>query len=171
MNEKSMAAVSCIFVLLAGASLAQSRTTERRSRQQDQQFLRTIAIADMTDAHLGEMAEGKAAKAAVKDFGQAIAKDNAEEYKRLSVLANKAGETIPKGIDARKSSVIRPLTARKGGEFDRDFLRTEIADERKVISVLQTEVAHGTNPEIKAWAGKAVSARQQELQQAQSLEK
>jgi putative membrane protein len=171
MNQNGMAAVSCIFVLLAGASLAQSRTTGRRSKQQDQQFLRTMAIADMTDAHLGEMAEGKAAKAAVKDFGHAIAKDNTQEYEQLTVLANKAGETIPKGIDERKSSVIRPLTARKGGEFDRDFLRTEVADERRVISALQTEAAHGTNPDIKAWAGKVVSARQQELQQAQSLEK
>jgi hypothetical protein len=80
MNQKSMVAVSCIFVFLAGARLAQSGTVKHRGKQQDKEFLRVIAIADMTEAHLGEMAQSKAAQPAVKDLGQAIAKDETEEY-------------------------------------------------------------------------------------------
>ena len=60
---------------------------------------------------------------------------------------------------------------RKGSEFDRDFLHEEIADERKVISTLQMEVSHGTNPDIKAWAGQELAARQQELQRTEALAK
>jgi hypothetical protein len=40
-----------------------------------------------------------------------------------------------------------------------------------VIEALQREAAHGHNPDIKAWAGKIVATRQQELQTAQSLAK
>jgi putative membrane protein len=171
MNLKSIVAMSCIFVFLAGARLAQSGTVEHRGKQQDKQFLRAIAIADMTEAHLGEMAQSKAAQTAVKDLGRTIAKDETEAYEQLTVLASKVGESLPKGIDARKSAAIRTLTTRKGGDFDRDFLRNEIADERKVISTLQLEVTHGTNPDIKAWASQTVAARQQELQKAQLLAK
>jgi putative membrane protein len=171
MKQKSMVTLFCTFVFLAGATLAQSGTAQHQGEQQDKQFFRMIAIADMTEAHLGEMAESKAAQTAVKNLGQAIAKDKAEEYEQLTVLASKTGENIPKGIDARKDPAIRALMTRKGGDFDRTFLRNEIAHEQRMISALQLEAAHGTNPDIKAWAGKIVAARQQELQKAQSLAK
>jgi putative membrane protein len=171
MNQQTIVTSLCAFVFLAAAGTAQSATRESRGKQRDKQFLRMIAIADMTEAHLGEMAATMAAKPEVKDLGQALAKDETTEYEQLTVLANKAGETIPKGIDTRRYPAIRRLITRKGGDFDRDFLRNEIADERRVISALQVEASHGSNPDIKAWAAKGVSARQQELQKAQSLAK
>ncbi len=171
MHQNSKVTGFCVFVFLAGASLAQSATLGHGGKQQDKQFLRTIAIADMTEAHAGEMAENTAAGAPVKDFGQMVAKDETEEYEQLTMLAGKTGENIPKGIDARKYPAIRALMNRKGGAFDRDFLRYEIVDERRVIAALRREAAHGENPDIKAWAGKIAAARQQELEKAQSLAK
>jgi putative membrane protein len=164
---------SCVFVLLAGVGLAQAATPNRHSQeqQQDKQFLRRIAIADMTEAHAAEMAQTTAKGAPVKDFGQTVAKDETQEYEQLTVLASKAGANIPKGIDARKNPAIKTLMSGKGTDFDRDFLRYEIADERRVIEALQREAAHGQNPDIKAWAGKTVATHQQELQTAQSLAK
>jgi putative membrane protein len=172
MNTNSTVTGFCVFVFLAGAGVAQAATANRRSQQQqDKQFLRTIAIADMAETHAAEMAQSTAKGAPVKDFGQTVAKDETQEYVQVSVLASKAGTDIPKGIDARKYPAIRTLMSRKGAAFDRDFLRYEIADERRVIAALQREAAHGQNPDIKAWAGKIVAARQQELQTAQSLAK
>jgi putative membrane protein len=171
MNPNSTVTGFCVFVFLAGGGLAQAATGHHRSPQQDQQFLRTIAIADMTEAHAAEMAQSAAKGGPVKDFGQTIEKDETQEYGQLTVLASKAGANIPKGIDARKYQAIRNLMSRKGADFDRDFLRYEIADERRVIEALQHESAHGQNPDIKAWAGKIVATRQQELQTAQSLAK
>jgi putative membrane protein len=169
MNQKTTVTGFCVFVFLAGAGLAQAATPDRRGKQQDKQFLKTIAIADMTEAHAGEMAKSTAEGTPVRDFGQTVAKDETEEYEQLTMLANKTGQTIPKGIDARKYPAIRTLMSRKGGEFDRDYLRYAIADERRVIGTLQREASHGENPDIKAWARKIVAARQQELQKAQSL--
>jgi putative membrane protein len=169
MIHKSTVTGFCVFVFLAGANVAQSGTLRRSGKQQDNQFLRTIAIADMTEAHAGEMAQTTAVGEPVKDFGQTVAKDVTQEYEQLTVLASKAGDSIPRGIDARKNPAIRILMSRKGGAFDRDFLRYAIADERRVIGALQREAAHGQNPDIKAWAGKMVTARQEELQKAQSL--
>jgi len=171
MNPNSTVTGFCVFAFLAGAGLAQATTAHRRSQTQDQQFLRTIAIADMTEAHAAEMAQDTAKGAPVKDFGQTVVKDETQEYGELTVLASKAGANIPKGIDARKNPAIRALMSRKGVNFDRDFLRYEIADERRVIEALQREAAHGQNPDIKAWAGKLIATRRQELQTAQSLAK
>lgn len=149
----------------------QAATAHHSSQQQDQQFLRTIAIADMTEAHAAEMAQNTAKEAPVKDFGHTVAQDETQEYAQLTVLATKTGASIPKGIDARKYPSIRMLMSSKGAAFDRDFVRYEIADERRVIAALQREAAHGQNPDIKAWAGKIVATHQQDLQTAQSLAK
>jgi putative membrane protein len=169
MIHKTTVTALCVFVFLAGANLARPGTLSHRGKQQDNQFLRTIAVADMTEAHAGEMAQTTAAGEPVKDFGRTVAKDETAEYEQLTVLASKAGDSIPKGIDARRNPAIRILMSRKGGAFDRDFLRYAIADERRVIGALEREAAHGQNPDIKAWAEKMVATRQEELQKAQSL--
>ena len=59
----------------------------------------------------------------------------------------------------------------KGDKFDHEFLQDEIANERKIIALLQHEATHGTNPEMKEWAGKMVATRQEELQKAEALMK
>ncbi len=171
MNQKNVGTGFCVLVFLAGASMGQAKTTSHTSKQQDEQFVRTVATDDMTEAHLGQMAHDNAAKEPVRDFGQAVASDETKDYEQLTVLANKTGESIPKGIDSRKSPAIRTLAVAKGDKFDHEFLQDEIANERKIIALLQHEATHGTNPEMKEWAGKMVATRQEELQKAEALMK
>jgi putative membrane protein len=171
MNQKNRAVGFCALVFLAGASMGQARTASHANKQQDEQFVGTVATDDMIEAHLGQMAHDNAAKDPVRDFGQTVASDEMKDYEELTVLANKTGESIPKGIDSRKSPAIRTLAEAKGDNFDREFLHEEIANERKIIALLQHEATHGTNPEMKEWAGKMVATRQEELQKAEALMK
>ena len=171
MNQKAVFTGLCVSGFLAGAAMAQAKTSSHTSKQQDEQFIRTVAIDDMTEAHLGEMAHDNAVKGPVKDFGQTVSSDETKDYEQLTVLANKTGEHIPKGIDSRKSPAIRTLAEAKSGNFDHEFLQEEIANERKIIAVLQHEASHGTNPDMKEWAGKMVATRQEELQKAEALMK
>src|SRR5579862_6643249 len=66
--------------------------------QTDGRFMKMAAQANMTEAHLGQMAEAQASDKTVKDFGQTLSMDHINEYEALTVLANKAGEAIPKAI-------------------------------------------------------------------------
>ncbi len=161
----------CTLLLLGGAGLARPAKVARVSRQQDRQFIRSVAIADMTEAHMAEMAQNSATASAVKDLGGTLDKEDLDEYGKLCTLADKAGVSVPKGINARSNPSIQALTRRKGAEFDRGFLRSEIADEQKLISMLESEAAHGTNADIKAWAEKTAAARKQELEKARALAK
>ncbi len=167
MNQKNMAVGFCTLLFLAGVSVGQART----AKQNDEEFVRTLATDDMTEAHLGQMAHDNAAKEEVRDFGQTVASDETKDYEQLTALANKTGESIPKGINAQRSPAIRTLAEAKGDHFDREFLHDEIANERKIIALLQHEATHGTNPEMKEWAAKMVATRQQELQKAEALMK
>lgn len=162
----------CTLLLLGGAGLALPATAGRNTRHpQDSQFIRSVAIADMTEAHMAEMAQNNANASAVKDFGGTLDQEDLNEYGQLRALAEKAGASIPKGINAKANPSIEALMKRKGAAFDRTFLRSEIADEEKLISLLQSEAEHGTNSDIKAWAQKTAAARKQELDKARSLSK
>ena len=102
----------CVFVFLAGSGMAQAATANRRSQQQyDKQFLRTIAIADMTETHAAEMAQSTAKGAPVKDFGQTVAKDETQEYVQLTMLAHQSGRAVvytgPKEVAELKADQIR----------------------------------------------------------------
>jgi putative membrane protein len=163
----------CTLLLVGGAGLALPATVGHNSnnKQPDRQFIRSVAIADMTEAHMAEMAQNSASASAVKDFGGTLDKEDLDEYGQLSALAGKAGTTIPKGIKASGNPSIQALTKRKGAQFDRSFLRSEIADEQKLISMLDAEAAHGSNADIKAWAARTSAARKQELDKAKALAK
>ena len=65
MLVKHMLIASCFSVLLTVPALAQSK----KLSSSDRAFLKMAAVTDMTEAHLGQMAEGKAAHSGIKDFG------------------------------------------------------------------------------------------------------
>ena len=137
----------------------------------DKQFLKTAADANMTEAHLGEMAQAQASTQAVKDFGKTLAQDHATEYEQLSGVAGKTGETIPKGINVGRDRAIVRLMHMKGRSFDQSFLRDAIQDERRTIAKFQREARHGDNPAIKAYAQQIVPTLQQHVHAAEELEK
>jgi putative membrane protein len=160
----------CVLLFFAGASPALPAKVVKSS-DPDPKFIRSVAIADMTEAHMAEMAQNSASASAVKDFGMTLDKEALDEYGQLSALANKTGAGIPKGIKAAATPSIQLLTRKKGSEFDKNFLRSEIADEQKLILMLDSEAMHGTNADIKAWAEKTATAQRQQLEKARALDK
>jgi putative membrane protein len=169
MKHLILGSILCSASMFIASSPALAAGTSAKTRLPDEHTLQTVAMADMTEAHMGEIAKDKLSQPAVRDLAQTIAKDSTSDYEQLSMLAGKTGESIPKGIDANKNPAIRTLASSKGPSFDRIFLRDEVADERRAVSALKFEAAHSQNPEIKSWAQKELPVREQDLKNAQSL--
>lgn len=153
------AVLSSIPVLLYGGSLSKS----------DAQFMNMAAKANMTEAHLGQMAEAQAAKKEIKDFGQKLSDDHTSAYEALTVLANKTGDNIPKAITRTKT--IDSLAHLKGKSFDRAFLTDEVQSHKTVLAAFKNEAEHGENPDIKAWAKNMIPTLEGHLQTAETLAK
>lgn len=154
-------AAMSIPTLLAGATLGKT----------DTQFMKQAAEAAMTGAHLGQMAEAQAAGQGVKGFGQTLDKDHTNAYERLTELAGKTGENIPKGIDIRRNPAIEQLQHMKGKTFDHAFLRDAIQSDRREIAEFKNEAQHGENAQVKSWANSMLPTLEGHLQTAQNLEK
>jgi len=161
----------CVLAALAGAGIAYGASAGSSVSGADKQFLATVAKADMVEAHEGQMAEAQAARSDVKDFAKTLVQDHTQSYVRLTELAAKTGVTIPKGIDAAKESDIAPLSRLKGARFDGAFAREEVAAHRRALAEFKREAAHGTDPDVKAFASEQIPVLEKHLRLAEECEK
>jgi putative membrane protein len=157
------AALFCLPVLAASAP--------RKGSTNDQQFVDSAAVMQMTQAHLGKLAQDQANQADVKNFGQKLVQDDTTAYSELRQLASKNGETVPKGINIRKDPAAERLVSLKGNGFDRQFARDEVLREQRAIALYKHESEHGHDADLKAYASKMLPTLQDQLQKAKDLEK
>jgi putative membrane protein len=162
---KQILMAGCCSVLLIVPALAQSTNLS----VPDKEFLKMAAVADMTEAHLGEMAERMAARSGIKDFGQELVKDHTRAYQELTALDSKLGQAIPKSIDIRRDRAVQRLAELKGQRFDGQFLRDEVVDHERVLAAFKREARHGRDQDVKAYANQELPTMEQHLREAEKL--
>jgi putative membrane protein len=136
----------------------------------DQTFVDFAGQTDMTEAHFGQMAQDQAAKQDIKNYGQMLTTDHTNDYNQLTAAATKAGDTVPKGIDAANNKMIAPFEKLKGARFDRRFLHDMVTGHEKAIAKYKTEIEKGQNTDVKAYAQQALPTLEKHLQDAKDLE-
>jgi predicted outer membrane protein len=159
------------FPALDASSCYRFQCWHKLKRAADRAFMEMAARANMTEAHIGQMAETQAAESQVKDFGQTLIHDHTDAYTQLTALAAKTGESIPKGINVRKISTVEQLMKLQGKRFDHQFVQAEIRDPEKAIADFRREAQHGQDPDVKAYASKMIPVLEGHMRQAKALAK
>ncbi len=159
-------AFSC-GIFLAVTALAQTATVSSA----DQKFIDFAAQTDMTEAHVGQMAQDKGTAQGVKDFGQTLTTDHTNDYQQLSNMAAKISANVPKGIDAMHDHMIAPFDKAKGAAFDRSFVREMVSGHEKAIAEYKREINDTTNADVKTYANTALPVLEKHLQLAKDLAK
>lgn len=158
MNKLSVLLCSCFVAVPLMAQTA------------PQEFVDFAAQTDMTEAHLGQLAQDKGESQAIKDYGQMLVTDHTNDYNQLTAVATKDNLNVPKGIDKKHWEMIAPLEKLKGAAFDRKFEQTMITGHTAAEATYKKEAADGTNTDIKAYAQQAAPVVQKHLDQAKDLE-
>lgn len=135
----------------------------------DQSFIDFAAQTDMLEAHLGQMAQDQAAKPDVKSYAQTLVTDHTNDYNQLTAAATKAGDTVPKGIDAKGNRMIRPFEKLKGARFDRMYLRDMVTGHEQAIKRYNEEIKNGKSDDIKSYAQQALPTLEKHLSDAKAL--
>jgi len=159
---------ACCIALCCIPAFGQATTT---SSSADQKFVDLAAQTDMTEAHIGQMAQDQAAGEAVKDFAQMLVTDHTDDYRKLSDAAAKAGATVPKAIDAQHNKMIAPFEKLKGAAFDRHFEREMVAGHEKAISAYKKAATDLQSADLKAYATATLPALEKHLDAAKGLTK
>jgi putative membrane protein len=166
-----MRIILSLLVCCAFYQVAMMAQTGSGGGTTDQEFVNLAAQTDMTEAHLGQLAQAQGDSQAVKDLGQMLATDHTADYTQLGTIATKAGLTVPKGLDAKHDKMIGPFEKLKGKMFDRRYTQTMVKGHGEAIAAYKKEVNNGQNADIKAYAQQALPTLEKHLKAAKDAEK
>jgi len=137
----------------------------------DANFLQLAAQADMTTAHLGQMAVDRGNQDEIKNFAKTLVQDHTSDYQQLTALSMKTGDSIPTAIDKANNREIQAFERYKGKAFDRKFVLNQAIEHEKLVKAFQKEAEQGSNPDIKAYASKALPTIERHLHDVENLAK
>ena len=137
---------------------------------QDSKFLMDAAMGGLMEVELGNVAVQKASSDAVKQFGQRMVDDHGAANTELMSLGTSKGVTLPTALDEKHQKEVTKLSAMSGADFDRAYMKMMVSDHVKDVSEFEKQSAKGTDPDLKAFAGKTLPTLQEHLQMAKSVE-
>ena len=140
----------------------------------DATIVATFDAANTADVETGELAAERGHSEEVRQFGAMLAHDHNVVRQQARDLAKKLGVTpTPPTVDqsARDHAVaMRRLSGQHGPEFDRAFLRHEVAFHREVIAAIETTLLPAIkNEELRALVAKVAPVFQAHMAMAQNL--
>jgi len=134
-------------------------------------FAANAAQGGMTEVELGKLAIQRGTDPAVKEFGQRMIADHNRANNELKVVAAEKNIELPSDLNSSEKSTMEKLSKLSGAEFDKEYISDMVNDHEEDLEDFQTQANKGNDPEIKAFAAKALPTLQGHLQKARELAK
>ena len=150
-----------------GATGEQAGMAGMSSRDRD--FLMDAAMSGLVEVELGRIAAQQGTSDAVKQFGQMMVDHHTKANTEIMSLASSKGITLPTSLDDKHRADVTKLSAMSGADFDRAFAKRMLKDHEKAVSDFEKESTRGTDPDVKALAGKSLPTLQEHLTMARAL--
>jgi putative membrane protein len=168
--------ISLISMAALAAAALGSTAVAQDAPPDDATIVAIFDAANTADIETGALAKQQGSSKEVRDFGAMLARDHQMVRQQGRDLAAKLGvmPTPPKDKQGAKDHAaamarLRPL---EGAEFDREFLRHEIAFHQAVIDAIESTLLPAIqNDELKALVEKIAPAFHAHMVMAQELEK
>jgi putative membrane protein len=141
------------------------------SAKDSSKFAANAAQGGMAEVEMGRLASEKAQNAAVKEFGQRMVADHSRANEELKGAASKKGIQLPADLNSHQKSEMEKLSKLSGPDFDKAYMSAMLKDHEEDVKAFQTQANQGTDPEIKAFAAKALPTLQAHLQLARDTAK
>jgi putative membrane protein len=161
-----------IGLMMLAALLASQPGRAAPPDKSDVKYVTETAQGLMSELKLGALAQQRASDPRVKDFGRQMVTDHGKDLEELKALAAKKGIALPQAMDADQRKEAAKLGKLSGKAFDREYVRYETKDHRDDIKEQKEEAGKTADPDLKAFAGKAlatVTAHKEKIDGLQGL--
>jgi len=150
----------------SGAPPVGSRILDR----QDEIFLHEIAAAGMTEVEFGQLAQQRAGNPSVRDFGRQMVEDHSKANARLNAMVQTSEIKLPTAMNPTYKKGFDDLMRLQGAAFDRAYIKGQIDDHNRVAQMLEHQIAHGKDPQLKAFAAETLPTVRHHLEIAHTLQ-
>jgi putative membrane protein len=164
MNNKTRIAAACVAMLATTASYAQSLN------KGDQDILKDLALANISEVAAANIALQKSTTPAVKQFAQQMVDDHTKGLQEVKDVAQSKSVTLPTEPDAKHKKMADKLNSLSGAEFDKAYLAHAGVDDHKAAhqKVVNAQ-KKATDPDVKALAAKLQPVIDEHLQKVQAM--
>jgi len=94
-------------------------------------FIADAATGGMMEVELGKLAEEKAKRQSIKDFGKMMVDDHTKINNDLKDIVSKKDIDLPAGITADQTKEIDKLSKKSGADFDKAYVDMMVDDHKK----------------------------------------
>jgi putative membrane protein len=137
--------------------------------RRDRLFLKKVAEDGLCEIRIAQLASTNAVEQPCKDYAQQMITDHTKLNDQVIQLAANKNVTIPTGLDKTHTGEVRRLSKITGIAFDKSFARRAVGDHEAAIVLFRGEIAHGSDPDVVAFAKDTLPILRQHLMMAQSL--
>jgi putative membrane protein len=152
---------------MAPASSATMSSTSSALSAHDKQFIKSAAIAGLSEVKAGQVAEQNG-DASVKNVGQTMVTDHTKANDQLAALSQQLGDPAPTMLPASQTAMIAKMQGMTGSSFDKSYLNAQEAAHKKAIALFQSEVTNGSNTQLKQFATETLPTLKAHLSMIQS---
>jgi putative membrane protein len=134
----------------------------------DSSFIREANARNVLEVRLGNLAEGKASNAEVKQFAQRMVTDHTRMEQQWSALAASNG-LPPVTLEPAQEQDVTKLEKLSGAEFDRAYMATMIRDHQLDAEAFRSRGASAHSAQVRQLAATGLTTIQQHLSMAQQI--
>lgn len=135
----------------------------------DAWFLDGAARSGLAEVREGTLARERASRPEVRRYAAAVLADRAHLNDELAALAARARITLPTMPSAVQQQMMGELLGLSGPAFDRAYLDQQVVLHQSVVELFADEARHGSNPDMKAFAGRALPLLRRHMIMAEQL--
>lgn len=141
-----------------------------QSPQSPQDFVKTVAVANMFGVESATLALQKSDSAPIKDYAHRLADEHAKAASSLRrIVAKRSDMALPDRPDSAHLDLLTELSNRQGPDFDKAYVAVQSGSHREVAELVAAYARDGSDPEIKAFATQALPAFEKLNAEAQQL--
>jgi putative membrane protein len=132
-------------------------------------LIRELINGNLLETRLGQLAEGKAANPAVRQFAQRMASDHSRIQNEWTAMASSNGVTVSPQLDTGDQAKLDQLNQLSGSDFDRAYMNLMIQAHQDAVTRLQNEAQSANSAQVRAKIANDLPTFQQHLSMAQQI--
>lgn len=136
-----------------------------------QKFADAAGAGDYYEVEAGKLAEDKATKQGLKDFGKMMVATHTESTEKLKAAGAKATPAItPKPVlNTEQQANLAALRQTDGADFDAKYKEQQIAAHEQALTAMKDYAANGAVPELTKFAGDSVKVVETHLAKIKAM--
>jgi putative membrane protein len=148
---------------------APRQTTGGNAAVDDRLFTEAAADCGMAEVMLAEIGVQRASDSDLKKLSQEMIDDHNKMNQELMTLASQKRIAVPRAVDFRAQFCVQCLNGLARDDFDRCYAKAQHNAHEEALASFEAEAERGQDPEIKAFANRAVPRIKEHLHKLKEI--